>query len=88
GVLAIDVIGPAAGDDGDGDEDGALLTTGTLTIGATARGSAGPPPPVLDVAIPNVAVMFERPGEHRLRLRSGDDVLGEHRFLVADGDAG
>jgi hypothetical protein len=83
-ALAIDVLGPPADDDGDE----ALLTSGTLTIGTTARGSAGPPPPVLDVAIPNVAVMFERPGEHRLRLRCGDDVLGEHRFLVADGDAG
>lgn len=81
-VLAIDVLGPGA--DGDGGE--ALLTTGTLTLGATARDGAGPPPPVLDVAIPNVAVMFERAGEHRLRLRCGDEVLGEHRFQVAEGD--
>ncbi len=83
-VLAIDVLGPGTDDDG-GET---LLTTGTLTLGATAREGAGPPPPVLDVAIPNVAVMFERAGEHRLRLRCGDEVLGEHRFQVAEGDAG
>jgi hypothetical protein len=82
--LAIDVIGPGTTDD----RDEVVLTTGTLTLGAAPDASpnatSGPPPPVLGVAIPNVVVAFERAGEHRLRLRCGDEILGEHRFQVTD----
>ncbi len=81
-ALAIEVIGPGAADDG-GE---VVLTTGTLTLGAAPGATPGPPPPALGVAIPNVAVMFQRAGEHRLRVRCGDEVLGEHRFQVAEGD--
>jgi hypothetical protein len=78
-TLAVDVIGP--GDVDDSDE--VVLTTGTLSLGAR-EGASGPPPPVLGIAIPNVVVGFERAGEHRLRVRCGAELLGEHHFRVAD----
>ncbi len=86
-TLTLDVIGPPDDDDGGGGGEGDLLTSGTLTLGASRDAPPGPPPPVLGVAIPNVAVAFERPGEHRLLVRCGDEILGEHRFLVVDGGA-
>jgi hypothetical protein len=81
-TLTIDVIGP-----GPEDDDDELLTSGTLTLGAAADAAPGPPPPVLGVAIPNVAVGFGRAGAHRLLVRCGDEVLGEHSFEVIDGGA-
>lgn len=86
-TLAIQVVGPALTDDGVPDADGEVLTTGTLTLGASAA-AVGPPPAALGVAIPNVAVGFEHAGEHRLRVLSGDAVLGELRFQVADAGSG
>jgi hypothetical protein len=90
-TFTVELLGPSSpdrgGDDDAGGEDGELLTTGTLTLGASADARPGPPPPALGVAIPNVTVGFERAGEHRLRVRCGDDVLGEHRFDVVDPDA-
>lgn len=84
-TLAIEVIGPAPTDDGA--DDGVVLTTGMLTLGAPPEAAAGPPPRALGVAIPNVAVAFERAGEHRLRVRCGGEILGEHTFEVVDGSA-
>ena len=86
-TLTIQVLGPALTDDGVAEADGELLTTGTLTLGARDT-SVGPPPAALGVAIPNVTVGFEHAGEHRLRVRSADAVLGEHRFQIVDAAAG
>jgi len=86
-TLVIDVLGPPAADEGEGERERELLTTGTLTLGAPPD-APGPPPPALGVAIPNVTVGFERPGEHRLRVRCGDEVLGEQSFEVTDPGAG
>jgi hypothetical protein len=84
-TLTIEILGPRLPDaDGDAAADGELLTTGTLTLGHSADAPAGPPPKALGVAIPNVAVGFEHAGEHRLRIRCGDDLLGEHRFDVVE----
>jgi hypothetical protein len=77
-TLTIDVLGPGSTDEGE------LLTTGTLRLGPAADPPPGPAPHVLGVAIPNVAVGFERAGEHRMRVRCGDDLLGEHRFDVVE----
>jgi hypothetical protein len=85
-MLAIQVLGPALTDDGAADADGEVLTTGTLTLGARDP-AAGPPPAALGIAIPNVTIGFEHAGEHRLRVRSDDAVLGELRFLVVDAGA-
>lgn len=78
--VTLDVFGPGTADDGDE----VLLTTGTLKISASANPPPGPPPTVLGVAIPNVTVGFERAGEHRMRIRCGDEVLGDLRFEVVD----
>jgi len=86
-ALTLDVFGPALTDDGAVDPDGELLTSGTLTLG-TAATASGPPPPALGVAIPNVTVGFEHAGEHRLRVRTGDLVLGELRFQIIDASNG
>lgn len=64
------------------DGDGGVLTTGELALGA--GGEPGPSPPALGVAIPNVAVGFERAGVHLLRVRAGDTVLAEQPFDVVD----
>jgi hypothetical protein len=77
-TVTIDVFGPGTTDEG------VLLTTGTLRLAPAADPPPGPPPHVLGVAIPNVAVGFERAGEHRMRVRCGDDLLGEHRFDVVE----
>jgi hypothetical protein len=82
-TLTLQILGPRP-PGADGDADGELLTTGTLTLGNSADAPAGPPPQALGVAIPNVAVGFEHAGEHRLRIRCGDELLGEHRFDVVD----
>lgn len=86
-AMTIEVIGPALTDDGAVDPEGELLTSGTLTLGASGTAS-GPPPPALGVAIPNVTVGFEHAGEHRLRVRTADEVLGELRFQVSDAGSG
>ena len=67
------------------DPDGALLTSGTLSLGAAPGAPRTPPPPSLGVAIPNITVTFARAGEHRLRVRCNDQLLGEHRFDVVAG---
>jgi hypothetical protein len=79
-TLVLEVLGPGGADDD------VLLTSGTLTLGAS-RDSSGPPPPALGVAIPNVAVGFEQAGEHRLRVRCREEVLGELSFQIVDGGA-
>lgn len=66
------------------DGGGGVLTTGTLSLGASREAPAEPPPPALGVAIPNVTVVFEQAGEHLLRVRCGDEILAEHRFDVVD----
>jgi hypothetical protein len=77
-TLTIDVIGPGP------TEDGELLTSGTLSLGSSTEAPPAPPPSGLGVAIPNVAVGFELAGEHRVRVRCGDEVLGEARLEVVD----
>jgi hypothetical protein len=69
--------------DGGGD----VLTTGTLSLGASPGAAPEPPPPALGVAIPNVTVALEQAGEHLLRVRCGGELLAEHRFEVVDGSA-
>jgi len=59
-----------------------VLATGTLALGAAPSAPDTPAPPSLGVAIPNVMATFTRPGEHRLRVRCGDESLGEHSFVV------
>jgi hypothetical protein len=59
-----------------------VLATGTLALGAAPSAPDTPAPPSLGVAIPNVTATFAHPGEHRLRVRCGDESLGEHGFVV------
>jgi hypothetical protein len=63
-----------------------VLSTGTLTLDPGAQ-HPSTATPALGVAIPNVSVNFARPGAHRLRVRAGDSVLGEHPFMVSGGAA-